>query len=61
MGTEICGMDYVFPPNDFWFGSDDKNFPCAMLWIYYWYGWLFLLNIGLLDQNDEARMYTTPT
>ena len=20
MGTEICGMDHVFPPDDLWFG-----------------------------------------
>ena len=31
IGTETQGMDYVFPPDDLWFGSDNKNCNCIVL------------------------------
>ena len=34
IGTETCWMDYVFPPDDLWFGSDNKNCTCTVLYIY---------------------------
>ena len=34
IGTETCWMDYVFPPDDLWFGSGNKNCTCMVLYIY---------------------------
>ena len=34
IGTEICGMDYVFPPDDLLVGSDNKNTCTCICYIY---------------------------
>ena len=40
VGTETCGVDNVFPPDDLWFGLDtcDSLYEC-IIWLYLdpWY------------------------
>ena len=46
-GIETCGIDYVFPPHDLWFGSDNnKNCTRKVIYIhiYYWYSRFCLIS-----------------
>ena len=35
IGTETCGMDYMFPSDDLWSGlNNDNNCTCTVFFIY---------------------------